>query len=204
MTTLVYPFTEQDMAAARREWGCNCGPSALAFAIQQPLSAARFAIRDFERKRYTSPMMMRNALNELRVRWWPVAPVCRDEMFGVAPALVRIQWTGPWTAAGSNPRWAYTHTHWIATWRQGPAVEGGFPLVFDCNGGVRGIDSWESEIVPLLLPKRGDGKWAPTHIWRVIPLKRQTPSPAPDGAAREAGDESGDDRRPAERVRPGQ
>lgn len=57
-----YPFTEAEFKAASDAWGCNCGPSALAFATQKSLEAARHAIPGFEAKRYTSPTMMRDAL----------------------------------------------------------------------------------------------------------------------------------------------
>lgn len=169
MTTLKYPFTEQEMQTAAMDWGCNCGPSALAFVLQKPLDSARYAIRDFDKKRYTSPTMMKQALEELAVQFTPVvrSKVDRDHMFSQWPALVRLQWTGPWTQPGVNPKAAYWHTHWIATWLDGSALEPGAPLVFDCNGGVRHVEDWEENIVPLLLPKRGDKKWHPTHIWRI-------------------------------------
>lgn len=41
MPVMTYPFTEDEMYAAAREWGCNCGPSALAFALQVPLDRVR-------------------------------------------------------------------------------------------------------------------------------------------------------------------
>jgi hypothetical protein len=33
-----YPFTESDLQSAFDNWGANCGPTALAFALQRPLS----------------------------------------------------------------------------------------------------------------------------------------------------------------------
>ena len=39
---LTYPFTESDSQRAFDEWGANCGPNALAFALQIPLSAAKW------------------------------------------------------------------------------------------------------------------------------------------------------------------
>lgn len=60
-TTIDYPFTEEELEAAADEWGCNCGPSALAFALQKPLEEVRYAIPDFEQKGYTSPTMIRIA-----------------------------------------------------------------------------------------------------------------------------------------------
>lgn len=152
------PFTEQDMQAAVAEWGCNCGPSALAFALRLPLDRVRYAIPGFEAKGYTSPTMMRAALDRLGAGV-AVSPPDRLSLLG-SMALVRVQFTGPWTAPGANPKWAYWHTHWIATWRGN---------VFDCNGGIRPLGEWEAGIVPLLTAaiKRADGGWFPTHVWRL-------------------------------------
>lgn len=59
---LVMPFTQDEFYAAYEEWGCNCGPSALAFILQQPLDYIRDKIPDFEKKKFTSPTMMRQAI----------------------------------------------------------------------------------------------------------------------------------------------
>ena len=83
---------------------------------------------------------------------------------GPGEICVRVQWTGPWTAPNANPRWAYRHTHWIATYM----VERQAAMLFDCNGGIRGFKSWEAEIVPLLTDyDRADGGWYPTHVWKL-------------------------------------
>jgi hypothetical protein len=162
--TLIYPFTEADSQTAYEEWGANCGPNALAFALQLPLSTVRHAIPDFEAKRYTSPTMMKAALSALSKSFTP-GPISIEGLF-YRPriSLVRIQWLGPWTVPGMNPKWAYRQTHWIATWADGDAA-----MVFDVNGGVRTFDSWKSEIVPALTAAipRADGGWRPTHVWRL-------------------------------------
>jgi len=157
-----YPFTQDELNTAVDTWGCNCGPSALAFALQRPLCDARHSIPDFEVKRYTSPTMMKQALALLRVAVTGVSVPSKELMFDYWPALVRIQWTGPWTAPGGNPKWAYWHTHWITTWIQEKQN-----LIFDCNGGAQLFAGWTHDTVPLLIPKRGDGGWRPTHIWRI-------------------------------------
>lgn len=165
-----YPFTEDEFWAAVEEWGCNCGPSALAFALQIPLDEIRGLIPDFETKGYTSPTMMKAALKTRGVAFDDVPAPSRlvygpRSMFHDRIALVRIQWTGPWTAPGSNPRWAYGRTHWICAWL-GPNAAG---LVFDCNGGAMPFDRWKREIVPALTAsyKRADGGWYLTHVWRL-------------------------------------
>lgn len=161
-----YSFSEEEFRRASREWGANCGPSALAFALQVPIDSVRHAIPGFEQKGYTSPTMMKAALAGLSRTFTPNY-VTRPCMFSEsAVSLVRVQFTGPWTAPGSNPRWAYAHTHWIATWREGMA------FVFDCNGGMMHFGRWEIEILPLLtsMHKRSDGGWEPTHVWKIDPV----------------------------------
>ena len=169
MAEMRYPFTQDEAEAAAKEWGCNCGPSALAFAVQQPLAVARKAIPEFDRKRYTSPSMMKAALSALGRTITTVRKPSKDDLFSPLPSLVRVQWTGPWTKPGVPVAAAYWHTHWVCTWLEGPSIEGGPPLVFDINGGVLHLSNWESEVVPLLLPAKGDGEWHPTHVWRLLP-----------------------------------
>lgn len=164
-----YPFTAQDMQAASDDWGCNCGPSSLAFALQIGLDKVRGKIPGFEDKHYTSPTMMKAGLKALGKRFEIMPLVSTDEganaMFPGGPiSLVRIQWSGPWTQPNANPKWAYRQTHWVATW-----LIHRFRRVFDCNGGIRSFDEWQREIVPTLtaLYPRADGGWFPTHVWRI-------------------------------------
>jgi hypothetical protein len=168
-----YPFTEEDAQRAYDEWGCNCGPTALAFALQIPLDAVRSLIPDFEERRYTSPTMMRMALENAGVLFTKCR-IDRSSMFQWEPCLVRIQWAGPWTDKGANPKWAYRQTHWIATYM----VQRQAAMVFDVNGGVRGFQSWEKEIVPVLTDSvpRANGEWWPTDVWKLEPESRQAAS----------------------------
>lgn len=166
MPELTYPFTEAECKAAYEEYGCNCGPTALAFACQLKLSAVRHAIPDFDAKRYTSPTMMKAALKNLGVSFKPYEFIrVYAGMFGERPALTRIQWTGPWTAPTANPKWAYRLTHWICTWK--PAD--GSHKVFDVNGGILDYEDWKNTVVPVIVASipRADGSWFQTHIWRL-------------------------------------
>lgn len=165
MPATVYPFTAQDMQRAAEEWNANCGPAALAFALGLHINDVRGVIPGFEQKGYTSPTMMKQAL-EVLGGWFVVRPSDRESMFDSEHrCLVRIQFTGPWTQAGANPKWAYGQTHWIATYM----VERQAAMVFDCNGGILGFQEWEREIVPAIVAtiKRADGGWFPTHVWRI-------------------------------------
>ena len=175
--SLVYPFTAEDAQRAYDEWGCNCGPTSLAFILQKPLDYVRDAIPGFKEKRYTSPTMMKSALASL-CRTFTAGRPTKDAMFTTKPALVRVQWCGPWTKPGANPKWAYRQTHWIVAWHQDEITPGPEPWpfrrgvgdwVFDCNGGIRAYQSWLTEIVPVIVADypRADGEWFPTHVWRL-------------------------------------
>ncbi len=169
---LDYPFTEDDAREANKLWGCNCGPSALAFALQISLAESHALIPGFDAKKYVNPSMMSNAISRAGRTFTPVTNP-RDKgpnemtfsgMYSETPALVRIQWTGPWTIEGSNPKWAYRQTHWVCTWLNSPAC-----CIFDINGGAREHIEWERVIVPMIVESipRADGGWFPTHIWRI-------------------------------------
>lgn len=158
------PFTETDMMLAAAEWGCNCGPAALAFFLQIGLDEVRGKIPGFEQRLYTNPTMMRHGLAAFGKRIRDSDSSLVAEMFDDQPALCRIQWCGPWTNPGANAKWAYRHTHWVVSW-----IESGFNMIFDCNGGVQKFEQWDREIVPLLTSQtpRADGRYYPANIWRI-------------------------------------
>jgi hypothetical protein len=169
-----YSFTEDEFKAAYDAWGCNCGPSALAFALQIGLDEAHRAIPQFDDRRYTSPTMMRAALANLGRGFKVVPRPTTLNMFSRQVALVRIQWTGPWIVNGKPQKWAARQTHWIATWFT-DAVGQPVLSVFDCNGGMRDFASWKQEIVPPLVTSvpRADGGWYPANVWRLDGLNTQ-------------------------------
>lgn len=162
---VTYPFTEEDSQRAYNEWGANCGPNALAFALGVSLDDVRGKIPGFDEKRFTNPTMMRCALSNSGANFTAASGDLAAEMFSPWPALslVRIQWTGPWTAPGANPKWAYRQTHWIVAWKDE------VPAVFDVNGGIMDFEVWKSEVVPVLTAQtpRATGGWFPTHVWRI-------------------------------------
>lgn len=176
-------FTEADADEASRQWGCNCGPGALAAILGKPLHAVRAACEasGFATRGYMSPTMMKAALASLGVHWH-ARTVDAFTLGGLAfpnHGLARIQWEGPWTNAGANPKWAYRFTHWVASWKRlgadVPVADAVLsqlsPVVFDINGGVMSLDDWESDVVPLITASipRADGDWHVTHCWEVDP-----------------------------------
>jgi hypothetical protein len=139
----------------------------LAFALRVKPDDVRPLIPGFDEKRYTSPTMMAAALNASGVVWDRSRTGKVLRLYADRPTLVRVQWTGPWTAEGANPKWAYRQTHWICAW-----IDDATRMVFDVNGGIRSLESWEREVVPPLIKAcvpRADGGWFPTHCWGVWP-----------------------------------
>lgn len=158
-------FTAEDAARAHDQWGANCGPGALAAVMKLTLDQVRPYLPDFDRKRYTNPLMMYAALRSLRAQWskrdgWPTN------------GLVRVQWEGAWTAPGVPMRARYRHTHWIGSRRVGVAGEEHW--IFDINcmrvGGWVRRDEWHSQVVPWLLPQiepKAKGSYHITHYIEV-------------------------------------
>lgn len=160
------PFGWDDLADAWRAWRCNCGPSALAAACGITLDEAHAAIPTFDARGYTSPGMMRDALARLgrgvkvETMGYGNPPATRWPRCG----LVRIQWGGPWTITGANPRWAYAYTHWVASFAAEAA-----DLIFDVNSGLTTRELWAAEVPPAITAeiRRATGEWWATHIWHV-------------------------------------
>jgi hypothetical protein len=168
-------FTQQDAERASDEWGCNCGPSAIAAILQLTLDEVRPHMGDFETKRYTNPTLMFETLDRLRV-----AGVCRGWRPGPklwpAYGLVRIQWEGPWTEPGVPMRVRYRHTHWVGAAQANDRIG-----VFDINAMNNGsgwcrVEDWRDTLVPFIIEEcvpRGNGKWHITHAIEVsLPEER--------------------------------
>lgn len=159
-------FSVADADRAYAEWGCNCGPTALAAVCDLTLDQVRPLMGDFERKRYTNPTLMLESLTRTGRRWRRLAA---DEK--PATGLLRIQWEGPWTAPGVPMRARYRHTHWIG-YATGRWVDG----AFDCNclnngSGWVAWPEWQSIVAPWLIREavpRGNGAWHVTHSIEVL------------------------------------
>lgn len=172
---LALRFDEQDLENAAEEWGCNCGPSALAAVAGLTLEEVRPHMDGFDRKRYTNTRMMFAALDSIGANWNKVrVPFVWWPSWG----LVRVQWEGPWSEPGQPWYKRQRHSHWVGSWVEFPADSGGHlrTWVFDMNaiglalGGWIGLQEWEDSVVPWLLSQcepEADGQWSVTHAIRV-------------------------------------
>lgn len=160
-------FSMADADRAFAVWGANCGPGAIAAIAGLTLDELRPHMGDFEMKHYTNPTLMWQVLRSLGIGY-------KVNRLGHWPnyGLARIQWHGPWTEPGANPRWAYRQTHWVGARRDGSmAVE-----VFDINamqvGGWISLDVWRTRVVPWLLREavpRASGGWSIAHTVEIVP-----------------------------------
>lgn len=164
-------FDSKEANAAYEDWNCNCGPAALAAILGKTLDEVRPAVEaeGFAERHYTNPTMMEGAIRRLGGRIVKRISTGGSQRRLDFPkhGLARIQWTGPWTQPGSNPKWAYGKTHWIATWLMEAGVNQNWYCIFDVNGGLMNQADWERHIVPFILPQRADGGWFITHSWEV-------------------------------------
>jgi len=161
----LYPYDEKEARLAWEQWGCNCGPSALATMLGLKLDDVHHHIPYFDERRYTSPTMMKDALVSLGVKFTPKVTLPGSKLFTIY-GLCRIQWEGPWTKPGVNPKWAYRQTHWVGAmlweaWNE--------TYIFDVNSGWSDAKNWASETVPLLTKEtpRATGDWFVTHRWEL-------------------------------------
>jgi hypothetical protein len=160
---MLTPFTKEDADRAYDEWGMNCGPGALAAIMGMNLDEVRLHIGTaFDRKHYTNPSMMNDALRSIGRPWrkigaeWP--------RYGLA----RIQWEGPWTGAGVPMRARYRYTHWVGVCKS--QTTGIFDINCMNNGtGWCSLDDWVLVIVPYLTAQypRATGGWHITHAIEI-------------------------------------
>ena len=161
------PFSIGDLDRANDEWGCNCGPAALAAIMMMTLEQVCPHLGDFERKGYTNPTLMLDALRSIGRPWRRIASEWPEH------GLVRIQWHGPWMRPEVPIRARYRHSHWIAAATDPRRGEGVFDINAMGNGsGWARRSDWSSVIVPWIIEQavpRGDGGWSITHAIEVTP-----------------------------------
>ena len=149
----------------------NCGPAALCAVADLLPDEAVSHLRGFDRKGYTNPSMMQQALGELGIKFERVYEclglgVARSPIYP-SFGLVRVQWAGPWTKPGVPVVARYRHTHWIAA-----SDDMRFDINAMCVGGWLPRAEWETQLVPWLLKEcepKATGEWWPTHCWQITP-----------------------------------
>jgi hypothetical protein len=174
-------FTASDVDRASWDWLCSCGPAALAAICDLTLDEVKPHFRPAF-PGYTNPGRMFEALRRTGRKY---AAIGADSGFSPtwpSYGLARVQWHGPWTAPGANPRWAYTHTHWVGVCRLQLADGTEDPncvCVWDVNqlsdapagetAGWAPLSWWAGVLVPKLTAeiKRTNGGWHITHAIEV-------------------------------------
>jgi hypothetical protein len=159
--TRSHSFSLEDAQQAHEKWGYSCGPCALAFALGITLDQLHEKTPVFDGKGYANPTMVRAAMSAMGVRHIEDRTL---SMFADKIAVVRVQWSGPWTQPGTNPKWSYQYTHWICYW-----LEDGREMVFDVNAGIVDFAEWKRVTVPAIVATipRATGGWKQTHVWRL-------------------------------------
>lgn len=103
------PYTRAESDEARKAWGANCGPHALAAALGKSLDDARLCLPGF--RGWTNPTMMGAALRACGAVFRLTKNLRTAQL---CDGINRLQWEGPWLNPGVPARVAYQHTHWIA------------------------------------------------------------------------------------------
>lgn len=168
-------FNGDDAERAHYEWGCNCGPAAIAAICGLTLDEVRPFMGEFESKGYTNPTLMCQTLTRIGVKWEGGLIGVKVRGLGGRPpwpyyGLARVQWEGPWTDPGVPARARYRYTHWVGTCR-GDDDTG----IFDVNA-MNGATGWVSEadwaetIAPWIIKevRRANGRWHLTHLIEVL------------------------------------
>lgn len=159
------PFDEADSDAANETWGANCGPHAVAAALNLTLDQVRPHCWAFEQKfkgrgyGFTNPTMMGNALALARQ---PFTLKKNLKTTDLREGISLIQWEGKWLKPGVPPVVAYGHTHWIAA-TPAHVFCTAIPLSeFGCEFGWVTHEVWRTLIGVLCVRENFDG-WHVTH-----------------------------------------
>lgn len=158
-------FTLEDAQRASQDWGANCGPGAIAAIMGMTLDEVRPYLGDFEKKRYTNPTLMNEILKRIGRFHSPLKTLSWPQH-----GLARIQWHGPWMAAGVPIGARYRQTHWVASRHSDRNGIGIFDINAMESGGWISLENWAGTLVPWLLKEavpRADGKWSITHAIEV-------------------------------------
>lgn len=167
-------FTLDQAQRAGDAWGFNCGPASVAVILGLTPEEIRPHFGDFERKHYTNPSLMWEALRNLKARWTCTVNqrgterqwMCAWPTYGLA----RVQWEGPWTAPGVPMAARYRHTHWVASCKPHSGEHFIFDINCMCAGGWVSLSEWNGSVVPWLLGEcepKASGKWHLTHAVEI-------------------------------------
>lgn len=165
MVVILPRFTLADLERANDEWGCNCGPSALAAICGLTLDETRVHFGP-KWPGYTNPTSMYAALRSIGMHWASIGVPYESRSTWPIWGLCRIQWEGPWTQPGVPMRARYRHTHWVGAATDRKRGIG----IFDVNvlanrSGWCSLEDWATHVAPALAKghRRATGAWYITH-----------------------------------------
>lgn len=155
---ITVPTPPDDMDIASDKFDAACGHGALAAVLG--MSAASVMKYFSSGGGYVNIPMMKDAIRAAGRTLYRKQHEGQDLLPGPDEyAVMLIQFTGPWMKSG-NPIAACRWRHWIAA--------AGNALVFDANHpGWQTHDYWQKEILPDLLPERGDKGWYFSAVLRI-------------------------------------
>jgi hypothetical protein len=102
-------FTPEESAHALKAWNANCGPNALAAALDLSLREVKKGVVD-PFPGYMNPTQMAAALSYFSVKFAAEKNLHTKEL---RDGIGYIQWDGAWVRS-SYRQARYRHTHWIA------------------------------------------------------------------------------------------
>lgn len=210
-------YTPPDTEAANKEWGANCGPCALAAVLGVPVADVRGAVSkgfrgagtiwldgiEYHHRTdarafpgYMGQADLRGAVQRMGARvgktWRPVPAL---GMLGVNPALIMVNWLGPWTGTRGEPHYRHIigvrcgmfglESAWLhlrgrerifAGWteKQGKEWRYGLHWIYDVNVGWCPEWYWYERVAPWLKPKRATG-WRLAWGCEVLLPSTRTP-----------------------------
>lgn len=159
-------FTPWDLEQAHEDWGCNCGPAALAACLGMTLDDVWCHLGRFCQLHYMNRDMMFQAVRQHGFRA-TVDLVADQDGVDRYPThgLCLVQFGGPWVDDPKLAKWGTTQTHWIAS-----KIDAGVNWIFDVNY-ARWVEwqTWHEELIPRLVrrDKYRDGTYWLSTSWEI-------------------------------------
>lgn len=167
-----------DVVEAQDEWGANCGPTAIAAALELTMAEIRAAVSpNGTFQGYMGVRDLGQAITKAGgriVRAWSKPSKSELRRTDGSAIVVLIRFLGPWDdipRAAAKHRHAFCYRHgYVGTLDDYGQREHGPGWIYDCNNLVNlpetgrliaswaPLHLWRADILPRLIPKRGSGE----------------------------------------------